>query len=322
MNSKLRMTPINTNQLFRALAILFVVANHSVWFSIAGGMNFLLLLSGYNFASFSFAKNNKQIIIDLWQLIRKITLPSMLVMLFYFIINERFTFEEFFMISNWFYLNKTTNIALPIWYPQMFLQLGVILTVLFLIFPIHTSIKKNNIIATIILVFLSLIVFAIATSIFNTSHLGNRLPHLLLWNFILGWSLWALLNIRTAKNKIIASSLVFISVYIVYGGSHYQGNRLEIFLMLALSFIWLENIHLPNVFVKIINIISSSTLYIFLLHLTFFQVYYLIFPEYTLNYKVEVVTKFAFSVTSCVLVWLIVTAGSNAIKRLNAHQAT
>jgi len=314
------MTAINTNQLFRALAILLVVANHSVWFNVAGGMNFLLLLSGYNFASFSFTKNNKQVIIDLWQLIRKIILPSMIVMFLYFIINERFTFEEFFMISNWFYLNKITNIALPIWYPQMFLQLGVILTILFYVFPIQKLINRNSIITTILLVILSLLIFIMATSNFNTSHLGNRLPHLLLWNFILGWSLWALLNIRTNKNQIVASFLVFISAYIVYGGSNSQGNRLEIFSVLALTFIWLERINLPYLIVKTINMISNATLYIFLLHLTFFQIYYLIIPEYTLNYKVEVITKFVFSITGCVLVWLVITAGSNAMKKLHIYK--
>lgn len=320
MTFKFKVASINSNQLLRAIAIMFVVANHATWFSLKGGMNFLLLLSGYNFAAFSFSKTNKAIIIDLWHLIRKIAIPSMIVMISYFIINQRFEVAELFMISNWLYLNKVTDIALPIWYPQMFFQMGMLLTILFLTFPIHKLIIHNKITATIALVLISLMLFIISTSNYDSSHLYNRLPHLMLWNFVLGWSFWALLNTRDVKSKIYASLLLFCCVYIVYGRGNAQDNHLEIFLSLTLTFIWLKNVYLPHFFVTILNLISSATLYIFLLHLSFFQIYNYFIPEFTLNYKIEVLSKFTFSVFGCVLVWLLITAGNNARIRLRNHK--
>lgn len=302
-------TTVNKTSFLRALAICLVVANHSLWIDMAGGMNFLLLLSGFNFARFSLEKNTPDILKDFWRLISKIAIPSLVIILFYSLINQRFRIEEILMFSNFLYLNKVSDISLPIWYPQILIQIGIILSLVILTLPKIDT--RNRVFLTAGLLVFSLSIHGISTRIYDASHLLERLPTLYLWNFVIGWLLWALLEKNTLFYKSIASVVVIItSLYTL----DISDSRFTIFTSLSLLFIWMKDLKLPAAAVQLINMIASATLYIFLLHLSFFNVYDYLTEGITLNYKIEVLTKFSFSVLGCLLTWLVVTAGINAYK--------
>ncbi|MBC7006393.1 hypothetical protein BIZ37_27940, partial [Photobacterium sp. BZF1] len=203
------MKSVDCNVLLRSFAICLVVVNHSIWIDLGGGMNFLLLLSGFNFARFSLIKNKSEAIYDLWKLVYKIVIPSLLIILLYSFINERMRVEEILMFSNFMYLNKVTDIALPIWYPQVLLQLVIIISFLLYVTPEINKESRGYVIISFY--FGSLVIYEVSKQLYDSSHLLNRIPTLHLWNFVLGWVLWILLEDKNFINKSISSFIVFIT---------------------------------------------------------------------------------------------------------------
>ncbi len=311
----MKLQSVNINQCLRAFAIMFVVANHATWYDLGGGMNFLMLLSGFNFAAFSFAKDKVAIIKDLWRLTLKIVIPSMIIISCYFILKGRFEFKELFMVSNFFYLNKVSDIALPIWYPQVFLQMAIILSLLFYFTPLAKVLRGKKVLYMLMILVAAIAINVVSKHYWNFSHLLGRMPHLFLWNFILGWCFCLMLEKPTLKNNILVSMAFMIAMLFVMGGFG-ESNRFYIFSGLVLAFIWLKNLKFPPLIARGINLVASATFFIFLSHLSFFEFYQWMTHEIEIAYKLDVLLKFSFAILGSVLLWLLLSSANTARQRV------
>jgi len=230
---------INGNTIARALAILLVVMNHAVNLPFGGGMTFLLMLAGYNFAKFSFQKENILIINDLYKTTLKIVVPCILVIVLNFILFGNIRWQELLMFSN--YLDNERVVAFPIWYAQVILQLAVLITIPIFVFNFSEHINKRPRFIT-----LSVLLVALALWLFTHSNYDSltHLPYFYLWNFVLGWALWAFLrksNIMDKANATIIICLAMSFVFLLFGDNIY---RFIIVLGLSIIFIWLDRVRL------------------------------------------------------------------------------
>lgn len=309
------MEKISGNNLARAFAISLVVANHSIYLPLGGGLNFLLLMAGFNLAAFSFSKSTHYIIVDFVQMIKKILLPAFIIILFYGIFFNNIVWQELLFVS---YLLKVEKVALiPVWYCQVLLQMSLLLIIIFKLTNFSVLVNKNPIVVTLI----TLSVTIGINLLFWQSYPWNRWPHMYLWNFCLGWAVWAILKTPNLKNKISATVLTATTALIIFYPSMLEHKetifRVVIFLILTNIFIWCGNLTLPKLFTVTINIVAKSTLYIFLFHWSFIKLYQASYSIDQLGKWDGLISIFLGIVGSCII-WLIITSIINTKNRFNA----
>ena len=314
MNFNLKTNSINSNQFVRAIAITLIVANHSSWLSMGGGVNFLMLLSGFNLAAFTFHKNDTAIINDMFTLTKKIITPSLIIIALSFLIKHEFVWQEIMLISNFYFPGKVA--FMPIWYPQIMIQMVIIFSLVFLLLKPANKLKKSPIITTAIIFLTTLTINIVCRWLWDTWYLYDRLPHLLLWNFTLGWLIWALLKNPNFSSKAICSLVVIFTSSITFLALEHQSViRFCIFNFLSLSFIWIDKIYLHPFIVRGLLIISSATFFIFLFHQSFIALFYQLTDIEIENYKLGVILKFLFTMVSSTILWLLYTASVNAYRK-------
>ena len=307
-------TYVHGNYLVRAIAISFVVANHSSWLSLGGGMNFLLLLAGYNLASFTFSKNNHEIIRDMMRMVLKIILPTVAIIIVYACYYQQFNWKEITLMS---YLlpNEEEQVSkIPYWYCQALLFMCLMLIPFILITNFSKLVKLTPIYST-----LSILCITVCINLVSTlEYPWERLPHLFLWNFTLGWAVWALLNKPTFNNKLKASALVIIVAGLIFTQNlddfPFLIYRFAIFTLFTLIFIWLRGITLPSLLGTAINITANATLFLFLFHMSFITLYDHLWlsPE---NDKMDMIFRFSFAMLSSIVFWVFYESTTNTIKR-------
>lgn len=321
MNYKSNSRAIDGNQFVRAIAITLIVANHSSWLGLGGGVNFLMLLSGFNLATFAFNKNNNGIIHDMFRLSKKIIIPSLIIIAVSFFIKQKFVWQEILLISNFFFPGKVGH--MPIWYPQIITQIVIILSLVFILFKPASKLNKSPITTTAVIFLIALAMNLVCRWLWDTWYLYDRLPHLLLWNFTLGWLIWALLKKRDFKSKSICSLLIIFTSGITFlTFEHQLITRFFIFNFLSLLFIWVDRIYFHPVIVRGLLLISSATFFIFLFHQSFMTLFNLLTNIQDENYKLGVILKFIFTMLTSTMLWLIYTASINAYKKASVQYKT
>lgn len=293
----------------RAMAISTVTFNHAQklgWYpDFGGGMSFLMALSGYNFAKFAMHNRTPaDVRRALLNLSVAIALPTMLVILGSFIVTQKFEWSEFFLYSNLFTPDHVT--WMYIWYPQVLVQILLGLWVVFSIPPVANLILRNPF-------WSSLTIFAgavVVRSAFANNDLWNQLPHLFLWNFVLGWLVFftlegpAIGHDLAKKGFLLACTLVgSIVAWSVYKANPYVTT------VLMGAFLFARSIPMPSIMAKGVNLVSQATFGIFLLHFAFLTLYDQYFEQDTL-------AKFSFGMILSIAVWLVVTSTVRAYKTL------
>lgn len=163
---------VDTVVLAKAGAMVLMVANHSRLSqalldvpALYGGLNAMLTISGLTMATHAFQHDTRRTLRVFARFALRLALPCLTVALVWdsllLVLGARAItpfryFAELALFSNWL---STHKLALfPIWYVQAVVQMLLGLRLLFLLTDL-------------------------------TPHI--RLPHLLVWNFILGWLIWA-----------------------------------------------------------------------------------------------------------------------------------
>ena len=305
---------INGAYFTRAIAISLIVANHSTWLALGGGMNFLMLLAGFNLACFSFSKSNKSIANDMINMLIKIIIPTLVIIIFYCFLYREFQWQEVLMVSFLFPSGQIQISEIPIWYSQVLMQMCILLLPFMFIFNFANKVKIAPITTTLVILFVSVFINWLSFSDYPWA----RLPHLFLWNFTLGWALWALLRNPTSASKMQCTFLV-ISI----SGVMFLRNieefpfliyRFSIFTLLTIAFIWLKNITLPSPLVRVLTIIAQSIFFIFLFHRSFITLYDFLWAAENNNMLTQIF-RYIFAMSSSILVWALYVSTTNTLKR-------
>lgn len=307
---------INGNIIARALAILLVVMNHAVNLPFGGGMTFLLMLAGYNFAKFSFQKENRLIIKDLYKTTLKIVLPCMVVIILNFILFDNIRWQELLMFSN--YIDNERVVAFPVWYAQVVLQLAILLTLPIAAFNFSYFINQRPRFITLCTLFASLALWLFTHS--NYDGLAH-LPYFYLWNFVLGWVLWAFLRKNHIIDKTNATIIVCLAmsfVFLLFGHNVY---RFIIILGLSIIFIWVDRVELWAFPAKLLTLMANAILVLFLFHHWGFEIFYLI-AESIEGRVYRVILKVIFSVTFCILLWAFLSACYTSFNKSLTYKKT
>ncbi|WP_440903467.1 acyltransferase family protein [Catenovulum sp. SX2] len=307
---------ISSQHLARAIAILLIVANHAfhqhLSIDISGGMLFLLFVSGYYLAQFSVGKNEVQLRAYLIKFTKKLVVPCFLISCFYFIWFQNLNFTELFFVHNW--VSRQSIPWLPTWYPQMLLQLMVMLIALFYLIKPTRYINRTPINFAVSALLLSCVLFLLSDYIrsLGWASSDSRLPFSYLWCLFFGWLVYSLGQMKKHYLLIFVASLAFIlGGVLVYPDSQKISSTL-IFTVLTLLFVSNISIKMPSFLVVKLNLIANATFYIFLWHMSCFYLYHVLTGWQYQNTAFDI-NMYVFAVSLPCILWLLVQTSRKAV---------
>jgi len=306
--------------LLRAISILAVVFNHAhangdAPFGYGGGMTFLMLLSGLNFARFSLQRGSaREVRHGLVSLGLRILVPCLAIVLASFALKREFDWAELLFVSDWF---TPLHVSLLItWYPQVLLQILLILYLLFSVEGFARAILTRPLASSVALLVVALLVRATFPMLWDTSPLKHRLPHLFLWNFVLGWVVFFSLRKPQAGSRRGAWLAIACTAVSAFVG--WPADRPQPYWLIAATsiLVFVPRVRLPGVVVwRAVSIVGQATFAIFLLHPSLLRAYRALSPWPAPE------IAWLFAVTGCVALWLLWTSLTRAYRTVSRPQA-
>lgn len=260
---------VETVVVARAVAIVLVVANHVVFgVNLHGGLNALLVVSGLAMAQFGFGGTTREAVRAMFRFGIRLALPSFVVALIWQIGVRQISLPELGLWSNWLYKSRVA--LFPVWYAQAIVQMLVVLIPLFVVTRMGERIAERPLVWTGVLYIVACCLAAASYAFWDTAYLADKLPHLLLWNLVFGWLIWAVgassLS-RTAGRWLLTAVLAVSVAGLFIGSGAFGGQTRAIYMpLIVLPVIWFDRISLPAVVARLVIVVSQATLFIFLFH--------------------------------------------------------
>ena len=259
----------------KALAITLVVANHAqLSTGLHGGLNALLLISGISMATFAFHGTTANTLAAFRRFTLRIAAPAFLIALVWAVAVSDIRWIELGFISNWFY--KSRVVLFPIWYVQVIVQIMIVLSLLFWLFDLTPVFVRSPLAAASVALLMSMCICLGSYAVWDTDYLHDKLPHLLVWNFVLGWLYWAMaIRGERALHIKLAFTLILVGcealVFLLAGANNGEARFLWMSVF-AMILVWTDHVRLPSVLARICSLIGQSTLFVFFLHYYFFWI--------------------------------------------------
>lgn len=308
--------------LLRALAVSFVVLNHAYGdekypnLDLAGGMPFLLMLSGYALARFALDSETAQAArLAILRLVRGIALPTLGLIAFYACVHRTFDLREFLFIKNWFVDEGIADF--PRWYPQVIIQLLLITWAALWLPGAHGLLLRRPLLvcATLLAGAMLLATRFHPVSLTPARWAGLDLPQGSAWNFILGWLVFFLTQTSAEQasvvRRIAATACVVVSAYLCLDPVALPFWWLSI---ASEIMIWTPTVRLPEILGRPPSIVSQATFAVFLLHVTMFKVFTRLAPEAPW-------IKAVFAIAASVAVWIVIVAAIRAYRCVAATRS-
>jgi hypothetical protein len=310
---------IPTDVVLRALAIASVVNNHTLigTIDLGGGMAFLVMLSGMNFARFAVKDGHvggiRQAIVDTaWRLF----VPSLVMVLLTFAVNREFDLHQVLFIQNW--TGRPQGLRLfPAFYAQLLLQLMAGLFVLSWIPAVARATVRRPGLAMLVLFGVALLLRACGDLLSINYLIRPRLPLSHIWTFALGAVIFFFAADTTKSRpggRWLAWGCVLVGTMVGYSPTDLRFWWLIASGSLLVS---VRYIPLPSVLVGITMAVSAATFGIFLTHVTWFHILRGVHgmwlgPQAT----IQPLLLFFFGVLLSTLTWAAFTAFGRAYRAL------
>lgn len=272
-------TTLETSVFFRALAICEIVAQHADLLPkqyLYGGGFLMLLIGGLNFARFQ-AKFmlEGRVINPVISLFRSLLIPYLLIVGGYQVYKQDIQWSVLLFLSN--LIDPGMGSIFFVWFIQVIVQVIVILLVLFSAPQIRHIANVSpwkfglglvglGVLTNRLIPFLWMPYQLDSKNLFN-----QQLPHMILWLFALGWCI----NFAKSRwEKIVTSILLSISLFICLNPveAYWPGNARSLMVWLLVGgtiVLWQEYMLVPQLIKPPIQLIASSSYYIYLTHIIF-----------------------------------------------------
>lgn len=255
---------IQVDILLRVFAVLAVVVFHSGVDWVRGGAALLLLLAGYNYSRFQFSqqlKNNPLKIFKDFTI--NVLVPYWSILIGYtYLKYGQIDWEDVFLFSNNLAVD-TAHEPFGIWFIQALVQSILILTIPLLFTQLRKLISQN--INTYFALALAVACFAHALDAVNGWYrVANGME--ITWCFWL-FALGALIQTHANKGQLRTQLLLmFLAISLSFGFYYNDISRAVMLTLGSLAIINISNVPLPRALIPAINIVASSSLFIYMLH--------------------------------------------------------
>ncbi len=255
------LSQIETNVFLRAVAIVFVVLDHSGQGYLAGGALLLLFIAGHNMARFRMLNNKAHLLPTLWSIVKGVLVPFWLLTLTYGLLKGNIDWNSIALIST--IIGKNGVAGFQTWFVISLVHAIVLTSLLTSLF--YRLVRKLELVSSkslwLFLVGVAALLFAIDQSLMSypqTATPGTSITRMYLV-FTLGLAS-ALLSTARERALLVAVMLVVFPIF-----SHDIGRQI-IPLIGALLCIFLPKMYVPSVLNHLITWIGGGSLFIYMLH--------------------------------------------------------
>jgi len=297
--------PLPTDIVLRAWAICWVVFNHAHVYGppstiYTGGMTVLIMLSGFSFARSALVTGDIVLVRShLLRLCYILFWPSVVVILMSFVQMQSVRLVELAMISNWISVENVARMQL--WYVQVMIQMALALVVVFSFPPVMSAFRSYPAIMSVLALGGAVTLNYYFKQTCDTSYLFHRLPHLLLWNFVLGWSIYFL---GFGERANMGSKLLAFALCVGAGMAGWSLSEPGAYWLAGCTALLLttDKVRLPSPVAWAVSISSQALLAIFILHTIFLGLFRALFD-------IEVpAIAFLFALCGCIATWSFLIA--------------
>jgi len=259
-------TSIESNVLLRAIAIFTVVGGHAKLFDLGGGAFFLLTIAGINIARFqSSAMMQGRWLQPTLALLQNLLLPYYLVALPYSLYKRELNWPVLLLFKNLVGLSAGGSTIFPTWFIQLLVQCIVLFALTFSLPIVRRWSSRSPWQFGIGALAAALALRASIPLVWNTDHLFNRVPHMMIWLVVLGWCIHFA---QTRTQKGITSILIITAVFIVMGPAWILGDTQAWWVLVGgLVLLWQPYLIVPKLIKQPIQVIGAATYYIYLTHI-------------------------------------------------------
>jgi hypothetical protein len=285
-------------------------------FDYAGGMTVLLMLAGFSFARFALNGGSPQSVRRaVAKLAFKIWLPCFAIVVLSFIVRGQFSLSELLFVSNW-HTNKHLAFMF-VWYPQVLLQILALTFILFSLPTVSEAFLRRPFAWSLALfapLMAATVLLAPSAAAAEISH--PTLPHLIAWNFVLGWVVFFALREAIGAHAAKVKALLVLGT-IACAGATYSVFALNFWTLsgsvAVLSFAPI--LTLPSFLARILYVVGQASFAIFLLHVIYLRVY-----EKILKLQ-DPDLAWLFAMVFSTLTWIVGTAALRAYRRVADSRA-
>ncbi|MGG6264486.1 AMP-binding protein [Leptolyngbya sp. AN03gr2] len=257
-----RFSPIETNIILRALAITVVVADHAYLMNFAGGAFLLLMIAGANLARFqSEALFKGRVIQPIFSLLKNLVTPYLIISIAYQLWKREFNPGVLFLVSN--FIDPEVTSIFPIWFINLLVQVIIGFSLLFVVKPVRRFATVSPWEFGITTVMVGAIAKVGISSIWNTTYLYDRVPHMLFWIFALGWTIQFA---KTKQQRVITTMILWAIVPIFAALNHSYAIWM---LVGGTLLLWLPIVAIPQILKSPLQTIGAATFHIYLFHMIF-----------------------------------------------------
>lgn len=312
---KLSSMSVETETVLRALAIAAIVFNHAhpvpaeTGFGMGGGLTFLILLSGFNLARYSFHGATSQgFRKSCLTLAWRVAWPTLLIVLLDWAVTGQRPLPGYLLFySNWFTWHHPE--LLQIWYPQVLIGLLLLFWLVFHIEPLARLVRARPFEAFLVAFLAALVIRAIAPDWLEPAGSRGRLLHFYAWNFLLGMLAYVALH-SGAEKSLILRRVVVVACAVAGAMVAFGPAKSDFWWLCAATAIWVAvpRVSLPRPIGQAMRVVSQAAFTVFLLHLFFLYLWrYALLPAHP-------VPQFVFALGGSVAAWVVLTAFGRAYR--------
>ncbi len=293
---------IDVSVIIRMIAVLTILINHVLVFSkipapsLLGGAHSLLVIAGYNLAAFNLAlPQTSARIKSTLKVFLQIAIPTASIALIGIFITGRYGWSNA-LFMNWFYQAPHASGAL--WFIDAYLLNLIFLTVIFSLPLIYKSYQQHPWVTSLLLTNIAFVGRFIGME--YDPEFYRRLPFAILWLMLLGMLIY---NSITWWQKLIP-----ITIYLIAGYNFFtEPNQYFYILIVIILLTFIKSIPVPLILLPAINLISASSLYIYIIQ---FDIYRFVPPLWA---------KIVLPIVAGISLWMLVTKLTNLITRKIIH---
>lgn len=306
---------VETETVLRAIAIAAIVLNHAnpiqgeSGFGMGGGLTFLMLLSGFNLARYSFhGATSQSFRTSCANLAWRVAWPTLLIVLLdWAVTGQQPALGYLLFYSNWFTWHHPQ--LLQIWYPQVLIGLLLLFWLVFHLEPLARLVRRKPFEAFLVAFLLALAVRAIAPEWLEPAESRGRLVHFYAWNFLLGMLAHSALHSETGKKstgrRIVVVACAAAGALVAFGP-----GKSDFWWLCATTALWVAvpRVPLPRPIGHAMRVVSQAAFTVFLLHLSYLYVWrQALLPN-------QPAAQFVFALGGSVAAWVVMTAFSRAYR--------
>ncbi len=257
---------VDTTVFFRCIGMIAILMGHFDVADVGGATYLLLAVAGFNFARFQLPSVIQTgSVRPILATAMRIAIPTFLALAVLELKSEDLEVMALFLLDNW---TDASSEKFGFWFLELMVQVLLLVSLLLAIRPSRRLAGERPFFFAFAGLIVSTFVAVLAPIVWSTEHLFNRVPHMLLWLFMLGWVMRVATH--TWQRFLVAIMVLLLPPLIwehVMNRFWMQHGMFWVWGGLVMLTIW-PSIQIVKPLNRIIALIASASMFIYIIHYT------------------------------------------------------